>query len=253
MKYQRVIPVLTPLLIFLLSQSFLWQPKLFFISLTLGGLLIILGVKYIIGRGPLFWPSFIIAPLLFFGSWSVYAAVIVGNFWIQMIFLMILWFLFSYLRTLYYYIVPGPGQTAEGEKFDNLLISGGFLTAFAAAAVLLDLPAFLNWPLYIMLPIWAVVIWLLLIQFKPFKVGQFWPAGALTILSTLVLTELAWVISLLPLNFNISALFLAIAYYLCLMIIRLQARGNLNRRALQLPLILSALAILLIFLTARWL
>ena len=253
MKYQRAIPVLAPLLIFLLSESFLGWPKLFYISLTLGGLLIILGVKYIIGRGPLFWPSFIIAPLLFFWSWSVYAAMIVGNFWIQMIFLMIFCFLFSYLRTLYYYVAPRPGQPAEGEKFDNLLISGGFLTAFAAAAVLLDLPAFLNWPLYIMLPLWALLIWLLLIQFRPFKVGPSWPAGALTTLSVLALTELAGVISLLPLNFNILALFLAVAYYLCLMVIRLQARGNLNRRALQLPLILSALAILLLFLTARWL
>ena len=59
--------------------------------------------------------------------------------------------------------------------------------------------------------------------------------------------------SIAPWQINILALFLAIAYYLSLIIIRLKARGGLNRRAVRLPLILSALAIFLLFLTARWL
>jgi hypothetical protein len=221
--------------------------------LAIGSLFIALSVKYIIGRQPLFWPAFIIAPLLFFISGAGYAAVIVSNFWIQIIFLVIAWFIIAYLRNLYYYASPTADSALWAAKFDNLLMSGGFLTAFAAAAVLFDLPAFLNWPLFLMLPVWAILAWLLLLQFKPFKTGASWPTGVLPTISVLVLTELAWIFSLLPLNFNILALFLALSYYLCLLIIRLQTRGGLNRRALKLPLILSIIAIILLFFTARWL
>jgi hypothetical protein len=254
MKYQRFIPLITSLLIWLLSELFLTQAKLFYITLAVGGLLIIFSVKLIVGRQPLFWPSVIIAPLLFFVAWTSYAAIIIGNFWIQLIFLLVVWFIFAYLRNLYYYAaaLSATEPSVWSVKFDNLLIAGSFLTSFAAAAVLLDLPAFVNWPWFVMLPVWALVVGLLLIQFQPFKPGQ-WPVGGLLILSVLALTELAGVFSLLPLNFNILALFLAIAYYLSLIIIRLKARGGLNRRAVRLPLILSALAIFLLFLTARWL
>lgn len=253
MKYQRFIPLITPLLIWLLAEVFLAQPKFFYSSLTLSILLLVLSVKYINDQRRKYWLLFIVSPVLFLFSFFSYAAIIADYFWIQIIYLLIVWFTFFYLRNFYYYSTSAEAEIMWSAKLDNLLISGGFLTVFAAAAVLFDLSAFINWPLYFMLPSWALVVWLLLIQFRPLKPDNYWPTRDLIPISILILTELAGVFSLLPLNFNILALFLAIIYYLDLTIIRLLVSGALNRRALKLPLILSFIAILFLFLTANWL
>ncbi|MFA6994977.1 MAG: hypothetical protein WC249_01030 [Patescibacteria group bacterium] len=253
MKYKRLIPLIVPVLVWLLAEVFLAQPKFFYFSLTFSVLLLILGIKYISGQSRKIWSLFIISPVLFLLSFLTYTAIIVNYFWIQTIYLLVVWFTFFYLRNFYYYSTNLEDRAVWMAKQDNLLISGGFLTAFATAAVLFDLSAFITWPIYVMLPLWALVVWLLLIQFRPLKPDNSWPVGGLIPISVLILTELAGVFSLLPLNYNILALFLAIIYYIDLMIIRLIISGALNRRALKLPLILSFMAILFLFLTASWL
>jgi hypothetical protein len=99
----------------------------------------------------------------------------------------------------------------------------------------------------------ALTTSLLFWQFNLLQEGAVPPIDWLLVIIVLVLTELAWAMTLLPLNFNILGLFVAIIYYLGLTIIRLERRGGLNRRALKLPLIFSAVLIFILLLTARWL
>jgi hypothetical protein len=249
MKYKRFLPLLTPVLIWLLSQAFLIIPQFFYSALALGTLLIVISVKLLVGRSAAKnWLLWAVAPLLFFLSLTTYTAIITNHFWMQFIFLLIVWFLFSYLRNLFYQAADGVSRF----KSDDLLMVGGFLAIAAAAAVLFDLPAFLNWPLPIMLLIFALISWLSFIQFYPMN-GSLPSHYGLMIANVLILTELAGVLALLPLNFNILALFLAIIYYLLLTVMRLNGRGILNRHFLTTPLILSAIAISLLLLMARWL
>jgi len=250
-KYRRFIPLVIPLIVWFLSQAFLIEPPFFYSALALGVLLITLSVRSIVRQNAAGdWPPFIISPVLFFLSFSTYATMIVGRFWIQLIFLLVAWFLFSYFKNLYYYSTYSVPERAD--KLDSLLSGGGFLTIFAAAGVLFGLPTFLNWPLIATLLIFVPIVWLLLIQFFPLKVGWH-PSGSLLFIMVMILTELAWVFSLLPLSFNLLAFFLAIAYYLSILIVRLDSRGGLVFSALKLPLILSAIAVLVLLLTARWL
>jgi len=251
MKYKRLIPLITPILIWLLSQAFLRWPDFFYSALAVGALLIVISVKHLVGSGKKNWLSFIITPVLFFLCFSGYTAIIISHFWIQAIFLLELWFFFSYLRVAYYYINHSGPQWAS--KLDNLLISGGFLTAFAAAALLFGLPIFLDWPLFIMLFVFTLIISLLLWQFNLLREDGAPAINWLLIIIIIILTELVWAMTFLPLNFNILGLFAAIIYYLGLTMIRLERRGGLNRRALKLPLIFSAVLILVLLLTARWL
>jgi len=254
MKYQRLLPLLTPFLIWLLSQGFLLEPRFFYSSLALGVLLIILSIRYLVPKDQGFWLPFIIPPILLFISFAAYTAIIVGNFWIQLIDILLVWFLFSYLRNLYYYLAGGDAQPQWADRLDNLLMSSGFLTAFAAAAFLFDLSAFITWPIYFLLPALALLGGLLFWQFRLLpKPKNPLAAMWLPALSVLVLTELSLVFALLPLNFNILALFFAIFYYLGLVIIRLAESGNLRRRTIKLPLILGTAIILALLLTARWL
>jgi len=258
MKYRRLIPLIVSLLIWVSGQLFLRWPGLFYSVLALGALLIMLSVRYLAGHKKPGWPLLAIAPVLFFLNFSCYIAIISGRFWIQFLLILIAWFLFAYLKNLYYYFTSKESESLESEslfadKLDNLLIAGGFLSVFAAATVLFSLPIFITWPVWATVLILAAVIWLLFIQFMPLKKIKPEQAKVLILISVLGLAELAWGLSLLPLQFHLLGLFLAISYYLALFIIRLHLRGALNRRVLKLPLIFSALAFILLFLTAHWL
>lgn len=252
MKYRRLIPIIVPVLIFLLCEVFLRVPAFFYSALALGVLLIVLAVKYIGQNSKLNWLLFTILPILFFLSFASYASVIIGLLWIQLVFLLILGFLFAFLRDLYYF-ANYKQEEQWISKLDNLSIAGSFLIVFASGAVLFVLPAFLSLPLWAILLILALIMALLLVHFKSFKPGSAWPAVGVISLNVLVLTELAAIFSFLPLNFNILALFLALAYYLALTMIRLNLRGGLNIRSIKLPLIAGLILFIFLLLTARWL
>lgn len=193
-----------------------------------------------------------ILPLVFFWSFAAYAAVIVGMFWLQLIFILIAIFLFVWLRDLYYF-ANYPLEPQWAGQLDNASLAGSFLAIFAFSAALLALPAFVSLPVWLMLLCLAIIFLLLLVNFKAFRTGSDWPKFSLLSLHVLVLTELSWVIVLLPLNFNILGLFLALFYYLDLAIIRLDNSGRLNKASLR-PLLIAGLLLFIgLFLTTRWL
>ncbi len=251
MVNKRLIPIFTPLVIWLFGQAFLLQPKLFFLALPIGALLIVLSVKYIMGRHQEDWPLFISAPLLFWLSFSGYIAIITSSFLIQFILLLELWFIFIYLRDLYYY--SNQSEAEWSPRLDNLFMAGGFLTVFAAGAVFFALPSFLTVPLGLSFLALYLILALLLSHIFANKKDRWRHSISIFGVALVALVELTGILSLLPLNFNVLALFLAFIYYFCLTLIRLHYSGSLNRRALKLPLLLSILALLILLLTARWL
>ncbi len=232
MKYQRIIPLITPLSVWLLCQAFLRWPGFFYSVLAIGSLLIVLSVKYLVGREKSAWPLLTIAPVIFFLTFSCYAAIIIGGFWVQFLLVLIFWFLFVYLKNLYYYFTHKELESIFEDKLDNLLLVGSFLSVFTAATVLFSLSTFITWPLWATIMILAAVICLLFIQFMPFKRVNPEQAKALIMVSVLGLAELAWGLSFLPLKYHLLGLFMAIGYYLVLVIIRFHLQGNLNRRSL---------------------
>ena len=253
MDYKRSIPLVTPLLVWISCQLVLRWPTLSYSVLAVGALAIVLSVRYLSERGKHDWPLLAIAPTIFFVDFACYAAIIIGNFWVQSILLLIAWFLFVYLKNLYYYSTHKESESIFEDKLDNLLIVGGFLSTFAAATVLFSLPIFITWPVWATILILAAQIGLSFIQFLPLKKMNPEQAKVLIAANILGLSELAWGLSFLPLKFHLLGLFLAISYYLALFITRQHLRGSLSRKSLKLPLILSAIAFVILFLTARWL
>jgi len=253
MIHKRFIPLLSPLAAWLLCEAFVFNVSFFYASLSLSSLIIIFSVRYIMHEKNSAWFLFSISPVLFFLSFAGYAAVTISHFWIQACFLLIIWFLFLYFRNLYYYSNYPEHEEEWSEKLINLMIAGGFLISFSSAALVFVLPAFLGWPLWYMLPALIIISALLFFQFRGLHNHKLKPKTSLVLINILILAEFAWIFSLLPLNFNILALFLAIAYYLGLTIIRLDASSNLNRHAVKIPLLMSLAAIALLLLTSRWL
>ena len=252
MKYQRLIPLLIPLLLWCLSQVFSWYSNVFYYSLIIGTVLIIGAVKLEARPNRIQdWPLFIISPALVFLSFSFFSSLISNIYWIQATFLLAAWFIFAYFRNLYYYWRYNAPERAN--KLDNLLVSGGFLTIFAIAASLYNLPVFLSLPFFLLLVIFCPLIFLMFFQFLPVQKLAFQTAWPLMLVNTLTLAELAWGLSLLPFSFYILGFLMAVFYYFLLSVWRLSWRQALNRRTLQWPVIFSLIIVIILFLTSSWL
>lgn len=256
MKKPRYIYLFLPLIIWLLNQAFLLRPSFFYSAMALGLLLIIFGVRALARLDKnKYWPLLIAPPALFFLSFSLYVTLIPNrwpsNFWIQGIFILEAWFIFSYLRNLYYYLAYHALERQQ--KLSDLLVSGGFLSMFAIGASFYGLPAFINWPLYLLLLSLAPLIFLLFSQFIPFKNLNLKTNLILLLTNTLMLLELAGVISLLPLNYNLLGFVLALAYSFQLLVLQLSWRGELTAKRLKLPIIALVALVIILFLTASWL
>ena len=102
MKYQRLIPLLTPLLILMLSAGFFFDSMIFYYALILGVVLIILSIKLLTtGHNQSFWRVFLATPVLFYISFT-WCSAMVGDYGLpQFILILLIIFIFLYLRNLY--------------------------------------------------------------------------------------------------------------------------------------------------------
>jgi len=252
MKNKSAFIFLTTGLLWFLNQAFLLKPSFFYSSLMLGAILIILLTRNIVEpfrkNGWLVW---LIAPLLFWFSVSLYATMIASYFWIQIIFLVIVWFMYSYFNNLYYYHFDRNSELHK--KFDSLILSGGLLTCAATGASLYGLTAFISWPTSFLLLLFTPIAILLFVQFAPLR-KNFWSENKFLLpIDVLILMELAIVLSFLPLNFNLLGFCLALGYYFLLTVMRFRWQERLERRNLKRLIILSISIIIILFLSARWL
>ncbi|MGE5425808.1 MAG: hypothetical protein ACM3PZ_01925 [Bacillota bacterium] len=165
----------------------------------------------------------------------------------------ILWLLM--IAFLYRYLWSARKASRGGPPEDWMLVSlyGGLLTVFLAASSLFALQSFLS-----------ISPWLLLASFIPFVVAitrliaysQGWnrkqDKWVWPLISILPL-EIAMAFSLLPLNYLIAGILCTLAYYSMLNFLRLYMNGGLTRRKIKNYAWFTAVSLIIILLTARWL
>lgn len=252
MKSKSAFIILITFLLYFLNQVFLLKPSFFYSSITLGGLLIILLTRNIVKsfrkHGWLVW---LITPILFWFSASLYSTIVISSFWIQIIFLVIAWFMYSYFNNLSNYL---PNKTPErNKKFDNLVLSGGVLICVTSGASLYGLTSFISWSTSFLLLLFVPIAILLFFQFAPLR-KNFWQENKYLLpINILLLLELAIVLSFLPLNFNLLGFVLAIGYYFLLSVMRFRWQERLEYRNIKRLVILMVVIVLILFLSTRWL
>lgn len=252
MKNKQLYLILIPFSLWLLDEIFFFKPGFFFVSLGLGLLIITLGVHTLIkDHGSKFWPAFILPPALFFLSFSFYSAIIASQFWIQVIFLFNVWFVFSYLKNIYYYFSFGAPERES--KLRRLLASGAFLSTFAFASNLYGLPIFLSWPFFLLLIAFMIICLALFGQFFVFTKKIEREQKVFLGINILVLAEFAGVLFFLPLNFNILGLLVALVFYFLVLLNDFREEHRLNFKNVKWPLIILSAVIILTLLSARWL
>lgn len=252
MKKKSALIILTTLLLWFLNQAFLLVPSFFYSSLLLGALLIILLTRNLVRRfrknG---WLAWLIAPMLFWFSLSLYSTITTGYLWIQILFLVIAWFIYSYFNNLYYYLFDRDSELHK--KFDRLFLSGGLLICAATGASLYGLSSFVSVPVNFLLLFFIPIAILLFVQFAPLR-KNFWAENKFLLpINIFILLELALVLSTLPLNFNLLGFCLALGYYFLLTVMRLRWQERLEIRNLKNLIIFSISIVIILFFSARWL
>ncbi len=240
-------------LIWLLSQSFLRWPDFFFVAVSLSVLLIILAVLKTISRyGKAFWPRLALSPVLFYLSAVFFSSILINNFWIQFIFAACSFFIFVYFKNIYYHLAFGAPEREA--KLRKLILSASFLSFFASASALYALPIFLN------LSFWLIFLFLILLSFSFFFqmltfIGDRKNKEEILFLTinSLVLSEAAGALLLLPLSFNVRGLLLSLVFYSLVLFNNWRREKRLNVKNLKWSLTIGIFLILLILLSARWL
>ena len=239
---QRKIIFLTPLILWLLNQLFLWRPRMFspcswfLIAVTVMGLTA--------GKRQADWPLFFYFPFIFFLSSSLYSTLLPNFYVIQIIFFFANLYIFSYFKNLYYFFRYEAPERAH--KLDTLTLLGNFLAVFFLASTIYGLPTFLGWsfwPLLFGFIILSIPLFSTICYFE-IKLKINWP---LIIASALVLLELAAIIHFLPLAYNVLGLFVGIFFYLLIYILRNILAGDLSGYKLRLPLVFACQSLLSFF------
>jgi len=252
MKFSRVAVIIYPLLIWLLAQAYFIWPEVLYISLAVS-LVLTLATSFAI-KSPerdLPWWLPAILPIFFITAMTIYVALQPSWILVQLLFLVLLIFIFNYYKNLYYF-----WQRPDlYEEEDNTRIEayGGFLTIFLAAADLYGLQSLLSltvWPMMIIFTVIVLVIAYLNLNLKNQDRKTIWQFAAMI---TFLIIEMALVFVFLPLSYNVSALSLGIVYYLLINLSRLYLQQALTNKKIKLYLIISYTGLAILLFTARWL
>lgn len=252
MKYIRILPLIIPFLVFLLFEFFFFYPKNIYVSLVLSNLFIFFAVSRFARETQAresFW-NFLILPVFFLTGLGFYSALISSRVLVQILFIFNSVFLYFYLRSVYYYFVKPLGR--ESMPLENIYSYGSFLAFFFVSSLIYGLESFLNipiWPMMMALVFIAGLIVYGVMRANGIKTGE---VLIFILISSLVLVELAWSISFLPLNFNIAGLILALCYYMFTGLARHHFLEKLDKRITKLYLLSGFGSIIILLLTARW-
>ncbi len=252
MRYNRLLPILIPFVVLIFFEVFFFNSKFIYVSLVLSNLLIFFTVNQFTKASTVSksWQKFLILPALFLTSLGIYSILFASKFFVQFLFILNAVYLYFYFRTIYYYLIQP--TLYKDLSFENVSSYGNFLTFFFVSSVIYGLQSFLNitvWPLMIALTIIAILIVYQVIWANKIK-SKF--SIIYILISSLVLVELGWSISFLPLNFNVAGLLLAISYYMLIGLVRHHLLEKLDKKIVKLYLMFGFGSIFIVLLTARW-
>jgi hypothetical protein len=251
MNKKRIIPLIIPFFLLVLSELFLLYPSIFFVAISLGLLSILFSIRYLAkDNEEKFWPSYLVLPSFIWISFSSYAFLLPNPLLIQLFILSMLVLNFIYFKNIYYYLFS---KKSEKEKnLDNFSYNYSFLIVFALFSSFYTLPLFININFTPFFFILGLVLMLLFWQTVFFLRGDRNIKIVLAFISALLLGQLSWVLFMLPLKANILGFIMAVGFYFVSTMLRLNIKGELNKKTIKWPLALTVIMILLVLLSAPW-
>lgn len=252
MKFNRFLPLLVPLLVFLFEEMYFFYPKLIYLAAVLADLMIFFAVWQFSQASEIDkrWWNFLILPAAMSSAVMAYSVFLGNKTVIQLLFIFNLVFLYLYLRYSYYYLLnPLAYEVFSIENISSYL---NWLTLFLLASTVYGLQSFLSLPI-----LWLVLIMMIataLLVYQIIWVNKIELKSGLPyiLISCLILIELFWSVSFLPFNFNISGLILAICYYVIIGLVKNFLLLKLDAAKVKTYLLLGSISLFLVLLTAKW-
>lgn len=252
MKYNRFLPLVIPILILSFAEIYFFKNSLIYAVAIICLLLLFFAVRQflIAGNSSDAWYNYFICPGLLIAGTISFSTLVTSKLFVQFLFFGLMVLLYSYLRTLYVYLVNF--NLRQKESLENFSAYGNFLSFYFITSTLYGIRSFLNfsvWPLMlILLVVTALIIYQSLwINGVKLKISSFY-----TLLLSLVITELAWTATFLTLSFYILGLIVTICYYILIGLTRFYLKGELDNKVIKLYLIFGLCSMFIVLLSARW-
>lgn len=248
----RMLPLIIPIIIFVLLEIFFFYAKMIYVILVLADLLIFFTLWQFCRRSQVDkkWWHYLILPVLTLSAALTYTIFLTNKTIIQVLFILTVVLIYFYLRYVFYYLLAPLNYKVF--SIANISSFTNFLTFFLLAAIFYGLQSFLNisvWLLeVIMLPIFLLliyqIVWANKIEIKK--------ALLFILIGGFILFQFSWSISFLPFNYNISGLSLALTYYILAGLIINFLLDKLDKKKIRMYLAVGLVGLFLILITAKW-
>ncbi len=194
--------------------------------------------------------SFLILPLFLSISIFFFLLLIPQTFFRHLIIFFGVFVIYLYFRNLYYYFHKK--QEYKVNSLENISLYANILTFFLLSSSFFAFIIFLN------SRIWIIMLWLLL--FGSTLIYQlFWISKVelkknlfYLIIIVLIVEELFWSITLLPLDYYSKGILLSLVYYTVIGLSKYKLDDNLTSKIVKRYLFISIASIVLILFTAKW-
>lgn len=253
MKHNRLLPPLIPLLVLVFLEFYFFSPKSIYVSLVLINLLIFFPLWQFSRASQVDkeWWNFFILPAVFSTSLIAYSTLLRHSSLVQALFFLNIVILYFYLRSSYYYFLRPSAYKVSA--IENISSYGNFIAFFLLASTIYGLQSFIDAPLWLLMLILAAASILIIYQVVWANKVKRQNKIIYVFIGCLILVELGWSISFLPLNYNVAGLTLAICYYMLIGMIRFHLLDKLDIKRIKLYIGFGLASILIILLTSRWL
>ncbi|MDA3802437.1 MAG: hypothetical protein PF488_00880 [Patescibacteria group bacterium] len=251
MNKKRIVPLIIPFILLVLSELFLIYPSFFFVSISLGLIFILFGIRYLAkDNDEKFWPSYLVLPSFIWIGFSSYAYLLPNQFLIQLFHLSMVILNFIYFKYIYYYLFSKKNE--KEKSLDNFSYNYSFLIVFTLFSSFYTLPLFININFTLFFFALGLVLLLLFWQTILFLKGDRQVKVILAFISAILLGQLSWVLFMLPLKANILGFIMALIFYFVSTMLRLNIKGELNKTTIKWPLVLTIIMIVLVLFSAPW-
>ncbi|MFC1678430.1 hypothetical protein ACFLZ9_01690 [Patescibacteria group bacterium] len=252
MKYNRFLPLIIPLVVLLFFEIFFFRPNLIYLVIVFILLLFFfISRQFIIAskRNERWWNYFIL-PAYFSTSLLVFTLLLSNKIMVQVLFALNIIILYLYFISIYNYLIKV--KHYKHNSLENVSAYSNFLAFFFISSSVYGLQSFLNisvGPLMV-----GMILLTGLISYQVVWVNKVNIKNGLLyiILVCLVLVEISWSLSFLPLSFYVLGLVLAISYYMIMGVTRIYIQNQIDKRNIKLYLIFGFFSIFTLLFTAKW-
>jgi hypothetical protein len=252
MKYNRFLPLVMPLLSWILLELYYYKAQLVYVSLVLFILIAFFACRQfaISYEQKEKWWDLMILPFVFYVGIIGISLLIPSAWFVQFLFFVNVVFQYFYFRTVYSYMFK-PKKYRFG-TLENLSSYGNFLAFYFITSTIFGLQVFVNFDVWILIIILVFFTALIVYQVLWANKIDKKRSAQYILIASLILAEITWAASFLTLSFYILGLLVAICYYILIGLTRFYLLNKLNFKVIRYYIIFGFGSIIIVLLTAKW-